>query len=215
MCKSYVHCTVNLAPWKGISLQPKREVCRGCQMLEVVGCVNFPGRRMARVKKTKQCKSTDMHPRSWLGKNCVPWTEIKKDAISPAWSGRTICCQDVRQPLNFYHVPTSTSQWGFGPLLLYLVVAQFFRSSVRTLLFRQISHQAFFEDSLMIHSSFHSQLSKALHQRKQILFLYILHKGKMKHTKMKWLSSVWELINGTHNITTSSYNFQSGNHSVP
>lgn len=44
-----------------------------------------------------------------------------------------------------------------------------------------------FEDSWIMCSSFHSQLSEVLHQRKQILFLYILHWGKMKHRKMKWI----------------------------
>lgn len=55
--------------------------------------------------KNKPCKSTDMQPRSWMGKNWVPWAEMKKDAILLAWSGRKSYCQDFRQPLNFLSCP--------------------------------------------------------------------------------------------------------------
>lgn len=85
-------------------------------------------------KKNKPCKSTNMLPRSWM----------------PAWSGRKSCCEDFRHPLNFYHVLTSTSQWG---------QYYFKKSPIRPF--------------LRIHwwcIALYSQLSKVLHQRKQFFF---------------------------------------------
>lgn len=73
----------------------------------------------------------------------------------------------------------------FGPVTL-LVCGSFFQkhsgkdSSISIKL-----PLGLFEGSLMMCSYFHSKLSKALHQRKQILFPYILHQGKIKHRKMK------------------------------
>lgn len=131
-------------------------VVRCWKWLDVSTSSNIQGRRMPRVKKNKPCKSTDMQPRSWMGENWVPpWRKMA--SCQPVLEEK-VAVKILDTPKSFYHVPTSMSQWGIGPLLLYFVVAHFFSSSVRKCYFGKSPIRPFLKIHwwcivLFIHSS--------------------------------------------------------------